>query len=220
MVAVNNRAFQDGDGWGVEWAVFAANCTLLAVWWALWYSSCCCCCCHLRPSPSASHPPRPPPSPPRQVSDQGAEGDEEHKKFLNYKYPALTKTQGSFTLHVSAQLVVVQPPPLLASLTRPPARSSPPPLLQVEPGSFTDSEIIVMLGENGTGKTTFIRVLAGMLKPGGWLLHGVRARCELLHACCGSVEARPLDPTPRIHPSSLPSLLLPLPCWHIARTKA
>lgn len=37
--------------------------------------------------------------------------------------------------------------------------------LNVEPGSFTDSEIIVMLGENGTGKTTFIRMLAGSLKP-------------------------------------------------------
>ena len=33
--------------------------------------------------------------------------------------------------------------------------------LTVEPGSFTDSEIIVMLGENGTGKTTFVRLLAG-----------------------------------------------------------
>jgi ATP-binding cassette subfamily E protein 1 len=33
--------------------------------------------------------------------------------------------------------------------------------LDVEAGSFTDSEIIVMLGENGTGKTTFIKLLAG-----------------------------------------------------------
>ncbi|KAF8342773.1 P-loop containing nucleoside triphosphate hydrolase protein [Cantharellus anzutake] len=33
--------------------------------------------------------------------------------------------------------------------------------LTVEPGSFTDSEIIVMLGENGTGKTTFVKLLAG-----------------------------------------------------------
>ena len=40
------------------------------------------------------------------------------------------------------------------------------PCMQVEAGSFTDSEILVMLGENGTGKTTFIRMLAGMLKPG------------------------------------------------------
>lgn len=37
--------------------------------------------------------------------------------------------------------------------------------LGIDPGTFTDSEIIVMLGENGTGKTTFIKILAGGLKP-------------------------------------------------------
>jgi ATP-binding cassette subfamily E protein 1 len=37
--------------------------------------------------------------------------------------------------------------------------------LQVKGGSFTDSEIVVLLGENGTGKTTLIRMLAGNLDP-------------------------------------------------------
>ena len=37
--------------------------------------------------------------------------------------------------------------------------------MTVDAGEFTDSEIIVMLGENGTGKTTFIRMLAGAIEP-------------------------------------------------------
>ncbi|KAK9328935.1 P-loop containing nucleoside triphosphate hydrolase protein [Lipomyces starkeyi] len=37
--------------------------------------------------------------------------------------------------------------------------------LRIQAGEFTDSEIIVMMGENGTGKTTFCRMLAGSLTP-------------------------------------------------------
>ena len=37
--------------------------------------------------------------------------------------------------------------------------------LQVESGTFSKSETIVMLGQNGTGKTTMIKILAGILKP-------------------------------------------------------
>jgi len=37
--------------------------------------------------------------------------------------------------------------------------------LTVKTGNFTDSEIIVLLGENGTGKTTLIRLMAGSIPP-------------------------------------------------------
>ncbi|PHH59705.1 hypothetical protein CDD81_2651 [Ophiocordyceps australis] len=37
--------------------------------------------------------------------------------------------------------------------------------LKIDAGQFTDSEILVMMGENGTGKTTFCRLLAGAIKP-------------------------------------------------------
>ncbi|CAH6722886.1 translation initiation factor Rli1p [[Candida] jaroonii] len=39
--------------------------------------------------------------------------------------------------------------------------------LNVEAGDFTNSEILVMMGENGTGKTTFCKLLAGLTKPDG-----------------------------------------------------
>jgi ATP-binding cassette subfamily E protein 1 len=39
--------------------------------------------------------------------------------------------------------------------------------LTVHEGSVSDSEIVVLFGENGTGKTTFIRMLAGDLQPDG-----------------------------------------------------
>ena len=37
--------------------------------------------------------------------------------------------------------------------------------LTVQGGAFNASEIIVMLGQNGTGKTTMIKMLAGAMKP-------------------------------------------------------
>lgn len=37
--------------------------------------------------------------------------------------------------------------------------------LSIEGGSFKPSSCNMMLGQNGTGKTTFIKMLAGILKP-------------------------------------------------------
>jgi ATP-binding cassette, sub-family E, member 1 len=37
--------------------------------------------------------------------------------------------------------------------------------LTVNGGMFKPSEIIMMLGENGTGKTTLIKIIAGLIKP-------------------------------------------------------
>lgn len=64
-----------------------------------------------------------------QVAEAASEMDGDQKKFSNYSYPAMTKTQGSFQLSVEA-------------------------------GEFTDSEILVMLGENGTGGLQRLRCLA------------------------------------------------------------
>ena len=36
--------------------------------------------------------------------------------------------------------------------------------LHIKEGDFSNSQIVVLLGENGTGKTTFVRTLAGFEK--------------------------------------------------------
>lgn len=71
------------------------------------------------------------------VSD-GSDLPEDIKHLAHYKYPNLYKKLGNDGSAFE---------------------------LNVVSGGFSDSEIIVLLGQNGTGKSTFIRMLAGHLKP-------------------------------------------------------
>jgi ATP-binding cassette subfamily E protein 1 len=90
-----------------------------------------------------------------------------------YSYPAMTKTMASAGQRF---------------------------LLHVEAGSFTDSEIIVMLGENGTGKTTFIRMMAGLLKSDEQVAAeeaGDTARAEALGVPPLNVSYKPQKISPK-----------------------
>ena len=71
------------------------------------------------------------------ISQRAVEGVGSNDVLRSYSYPNMTRTQ-----------------------TRGKSKF----IMHIEQGSFTDSEIIVLLGENGTGKTTFVRMLAGLMK--------------------------------------------------------
>ena len=77
-----------------------------------------------------------------------------HKKLIAHKKPGAPE----FNLEVCAGCK--SSPDATEGLPPPPTLLS----NSVLSSAFSDSEIIVLLGENGTGKTTFIRMLAGLLK--------------------------------------------------------
>ncbi|KAL1538002.1 ABC transporter E member 2 [Salvia divinorum] len=70
------------------------------------------------------------------VAENPQESAEENETYARYTYPTMTLAHGR-----TFRLKVVE-------------------------GEFTDSQIIMLLGENGTGKTTFLEMLAGRLEPG------------------------------------------------------
>lgn len=82
----------------------------------------------IRPEPLAGH---------RTQVKEAQEAEIDAKAHMNYKYPAMTKTQGDFKLAIEA-------------------------------GEFTDSQIVVMLGQNGAYLTPCLLVFSA---PVGLTMH-------------------------------------------------
>ena len=95
------------------------------------------------------------------VSERAESGPDKNDVMKQYKYPSMTKTQ-----------------------TREDSSSSF--ILHVDEGEFTDSEIIVLLGENGTGKCCFGVELDGtsidLIKYSQFLLGALQEK-QRLSAC-------------------------------------
>ena len=95
--------------------------------------------------------------------------------------------------------------------------------LRVHRGQFSQSEIVVVLGQNGTGKTTMIKMLAGLVKPDeadvempklniSYKPQTIAPKFEgtvrdLLYTKLSTVWEAPLFKTEVIHPLDIESLL-------------
>lgn len=84
--------------------------------------------------------------------------------------------------------------------------------LHVDPGDFADSEIIVLLGENGMGKTTLVKLLGGKLTPDD-AEDRIDLKVSMKPQACESAECVPIailtispseSPIPRDSPDVTP----------------